>query len=114
MKVKAKINLYNNGKHTLVKDKEYNLVKSFIDNNELYYVINIGNDNYYSFNSEHFKIIENKYYKFTKIFILCLGGILIGLTLGIVISLMYGSSINTMLFIIFILLIIIFLSCTLY
>lgn len=114
MRVKAKINLYNNGKHTLIKGKEYDLVKSFVDNNELYFVINIGNDTYYSFNSECFKIIENKYYKFAKIFLLCLGGILIGLTLGIVISLMYGSSINTMLFIIFILLLIIFLSCTLY
>lgn len=114
MRVKAKINLYNNGKHTLIKDKEYDLVKSFIDNNELYFVINIGNDTYYSFNSEYFKIIENKYYKFAKIFLLCLGGVLIGLTLGIVISLMYGSSINTMLFIIFVLLLMIFLSCILY
>lgn len=114
MRVKAKINLYNNGKHTLIKDREYDLIKSFIVNNDLYFVIDVGNDTYYSFNSECFKIIENKYYKFAKIFLLCLGGILIGLTLGIVISLMYGSSINTMLFIIFILLLIIFLSCTLY
>ena len=114
MKVKAKINLYNNGEHTLIKNKEYELLKSFIDNNELYFVVNIGNNTYYSFNSEYFKVIENKYYKFAKIFLLCLGGILIGLTLGIVISLMYGSSVNTMLFIIFILLLMIFLSCLLY
>lgn len=114
MKVKAKTNLYNNGKHILVKDREYDLIKSFIDNNELYFVINVGKDGFYSFSSEFFKVIENKYYKYAKIFLLCLGGILIGLTLGIVISLMYGSSINTMLFIIFILILMIFLSCTLY